>query len=189
MRRIDIRLRSLVLTSALVIVIALLVIYWPESLSNMPRDESGARDGKGAEISQLFDQAVEKLRHRKYQEAIEGFRAVLSHSGPMPEAYINTGFAYYEMQQYELAVEAFQTAIDLRPSQVNAYWGLAVSLEALCDIPGAIGAMRTYVHLAEPGSAYIKRANSALWEWEQLKTKHRQDIADTPELDCQYQNV
>ena len=67
-------------------------------------------------------------------------------------------------------MQSFQTAIDLRPTQVNAYWGLAVSLEGLCDIAGAMGAMRTYVHLAPADDPFLIKANAALWEWEQLKT-------------------
>ena len=63
------------------------------------------------------------------------------------------------------ARDAFQTALDLRPMQANAYWGLAVSLEKLCDIPSARGAMRTYVDLVDSESPYLRRAQAALWEW------------------------
>lgn len=66
-----------------------------------------------------------------------------------PEAYVNIGFAYLEIKQFEQAKQVFNTALDLRNGQVNAYWGLAVSLEGLCDIPAAIGAMKTYTHLAK----------------------------------------
>ena len=52
---------------------------------------------------------------------------------------------------------------------MNAYWGLAVSLEGLCDIAGAMGAMRTYIHLAPADDPFLVKANAALWEWEQVK--------------------
>jgi Flp pilus assembly protein TadD len=120
-------------------------------------------------LKRHFDWAVTQLRTGHYQQAINGFRAVLEQSPAMPEAYINTGFAHIELQQYELAMQSFQTAIDLRPTQVNAYWGLAVSLEGLCDIAGAMGAMRTYIHLAPADDPFLVKANAALWEWEQVK--------------------
>lgn len=185
----DVRLRAVLLTFALVLIVVSFVSYWPdaetavftknasettsetasETAAPVNSQVKGPLNSVSEAISQPFEQAVKRLRQRQYAEAIEGFREVLRNSPAMPEAYLNMGFAYYELKHYKLAVESFETAIDLRPAQVNAYWGLAVSLEGLCDIAGAIGAMRTYVHLAAPDSAYLKRANAALWEWDQIK--------------------
>jgi hypothetical protein len=44
-----------------------------------------------------------------------------------------------------------------------------VSLEGLCDIAGATGAMRTYIHLAPADDPFLVKARAALWEWEQMK--------------------
>lgn len=179
----DVRLRSLLLTLVLIVTIVSVVTCWPDSITEVVTETvavvSKAEDGNSDEIKQRFNQAVEKLRNRHYREAIEKFREVLIHTPSMPEAYLNMGFAHVELKHYKLAVESFQTAIDLRPSQVNAYWGLAVSLEGICDIAGAIGAMRTYVHLADPEEPYLKKANAALWEWHQMKAdsiKNKQNI-------------
>ena len=120
-------------------------------------------------LQRHFDWATEQLRTGNFEQAINGFRAVMEQAPTMPEAWINTGFAQVELKQYEQAAQSFQTAIDLRPAQVNAYWGLAVSLEGLCDLPGAIGAMRTYVHLANDDDPFVRKARSALWEWEQIR--------------------
>jgi hypothetical protein len=54
----------------------------------------------------------------------------------------------------------------LRPEQANAYYGLAVALEALGDRPGALGAMRSFVHLAKEGDPWVPKARAALWEWQ-----------------------
>ena len=166
----DVRIRAIVLTLFLVVPLATLVHFWSE----LPvTGDSAASVQKSAENSQVrrhFDWAVSQLRSGHYEQAINGFRAVLEQSPAMPEAYINTGFAHIELSQYDQALRSFQTAIDLRPGQVNAYWGLAVSLEGLCDIPAAIGAMRTYVHLAQPDDPFLVKARAALWEWEQLKS-------------------
>ena len=175
----DVRLRSLLLTLVLIVTIVSVVTYWPDSIKEDVTVVRKAENGNSDEAKQAFNQAVENLRNRHYQEAIAGFREVLSHTPSMPEAYLNMGFAHFELKHYKLAVKSFQTAIDLRPSQVNAYWGLAVSLEGICDIPGAIGAMRTYVHLADPEEPDLKKANAALWEWDQMKAdsiKNKQNI-------------
>jgi hypothetical protein len=44
---------------------------------------------------------------------------------------------------------------------------LAVALEGLKDIPGALGAMRSYVHLSKNDDPYLRKANAAIWEWEE----------------------
>ena len=38
--------------------------------------------------------------------------------------------------------------------------------EALGDMPAALGAMRSFVHLAPPDDPFVTRARSALWEWQ-----------------------
>ena len=178
----DVRLRSLMLTALLVIMVASIVKFWPDQTTSTTAavpvelsqhdklNDSPIDSPKDRLVKHHFDWAVTQLRNGHYQQAIDGFSAVLEHYPSMPEAYINTGFAQIELQQYQQAMQSFQTAIDLRPTQVNAYWGLAVSLEGLCDIAGAMGAMRTYVHLAPADDPFLIKANAALWEWEQLKT-------------------
>lgn len=42
----------------------------------------------------------------------------------------------------------------------------AVELEAQGDIGGALGAMRTFVHLSPPDDPYVRKARAALWEWQ-----------------------
>jgi tetratricopeptide (TPR) repeat protein len=166
----DVRLRAVLLTVFLVVMIAAAVQFWPAPTPSATAAMPAEVTTNDSQLKRHFDWAVTQLRSGHYQQAINGFRAVLEQSPAMPEAYINTGFAHIELQQYEQAMKSFQTAIDLRPTQVNAYWGLAVSLEGLCDIAGAMGAMRTYIHLAPADDPFLVKANAALWEWEQLKT-------------------
>ena len=84
----------------------------------------------------------------------------------MPEAYVNMGFAYLGLEEYQTAAVAFSKAIDLRPNQVNAYYGLAEAFEGMQDYEGALGAMRSYIHLSPPNDPFIPKARSAIWEWE-----------------------
>jgi len=84
----------------------------------------------------------------------------------MPEAYVNMGYAFIGLEEYGPATKAFERAIDLRLNQYNAYYGLAVALEGLGEYEAALGAMRSYIHLAPPDDPYITKARAALWEWE-----------------------
>jgi len=167
MKRLDVRLKAVLLTLVLVFSVVLLVGYWPDAVDQQQHDTAVLASDQIT--ASLFNEAVNDLRKHYYRQAIESFREVLKKAPRMPEAYVNIGFAHLELKQYELAKQAFITALDLRSGQINAYWGLAVSLEGLCDMPAAIGAMRTYAHLAKLDDPYLKKANAALWEWEQLK--------------------
>ena len=167
MKRLDVRLKAVMLTLALVSAVALIVTFWPGT--NNQQVSMAVTLPADSALAAQFNLAVNALRKRHYRQAIEGFRAVLNVAPTMPEAYVNIGFAQLQLKQYGLAKQAFNTALELRTGQINAYWGLAVSLEGLCDIPAAIGAMKTFVHLAKQENPYLKRANAALWEWGQLK--------------------
>ena len=167
MKQLDVRVKAALLTLGLVIMVALTVNYWPVSDGWQAADTTSLSED--TVTSSLFDSAVRDLRKRCYRRAIEGFRKLLETVPTMPEAYVNIGFAHLELKQYQLAKQAFDTALTLRSNQVNAYWGLAVSLEGICDIPAATGAMKTFVHLAKQDNPYLKKANAALWEWQQMK--------------------
>lgn len=118
------------------------------------------------EIDSRFQQAVAMLHAKQYEHAATALHRVLRLAPRMPEAHVNMGFALLGLQRYGAARDFFQSAADLKPYQANAYWGLAVALEQLHDLEGALGAMRTYIHLAKPDDPYVRKARSALWEWE-----------------------
>ena len=123
------------------------------------------------EIRARFRQAVIMLHAGEYDYAVAAMRRVLELSPKMPEAHVNMGFALLGQGHPGVARDFFLGAIELRPGQANAYWGLAVSLEKLCDIKGATGAMRTYLHLADADSRYVSKARAAIWEWESAAGK------------------
>ena len=132
-----------------------------------PRGHAAA--ARAEEIDKRFQQAVMMLHAGQYDYAITALHRVIALAPRMPEAYVNMGYALLGLKRYAAARDFFQTAIDLRPYQANAYWGLAASLEGLNDLPGALGAMRAYIHLSpsDPKSDnYVRRARAAIWEWE-----------------------
>ena len=118
-----------------------------------------------AEIRTRFEQGVMMLHMRQYEFALTAFHNVLALAPEMPEAHVNMGFALLGLEQWESARDFFESATNLRRDQINAYYGLAVALEELGDLPGAIGSMQAYLHRAPPDDPFRIRAESALWEW------------------------
>jgi len=130
----------------------------------VPRPEAAVA-AHVADVDVAFRQGVAMLHARQYEHALTAFHRVLKFAPEMPEAHANMGFALVGLRRHREAKAFFEGAIDLRPRQLNAYYGLALAAEGLGDLEAARGAMRTYVHLAPPDDPYRRRAQSALWEW------------------------
>jgi tetratricopeptide (TPR) repeat protein len=176
----DVRLRAVFITGALVITGGLLIAYFPDKLSST-LNEGSIQDRAAhvhakteAEIKARFAQGVAMLDAREYGQALAAFHRVLELSPDMPEAHVNAGFALIGMGRYSVARDFFEGALELRKDQVNAYYGLAEALEGLDDLPGALGAMRTYLHLAPKEDPYRRKAEAAIWEWESKINEHGQ---------------
>jgi tetratricopeptide (TPR) repeat protein len=119
------------------------------------------------ELRRHFDAAVLLLHSRRYADAQVLLRRVIELAPRLPEAHVNMGFAWLGLQRAAQARESFEHALTLKADQANAYYGLALAQESLGDLELALGAMRSYLHLARDGSeAHLRRARSALWEWE-----------------------
>ncbi len=168
----DMRLRAVLVTGVLVIMGGLFITYIPYGSHSTPVDGSTidpadhAREKSEVEIRDRFKQGVAMLNAKNYGQALTAFHRVIELSPEMPEAHVNAGFALIGMGRYSVAREFFEGALALRKDQVNAYYGLAEALEGLDDLPGALGAMRTYLHLAPQDDPYRRKAESAVWEWE-----------------------
>lgn len=119
------------------------------------------------ELRRHFDTAVLLLHAKQFEPAADALGRVLALAPRLPEAHVNLGFARLGLQQPGAARMAFETALGLEPGQANAYYGLAMAHEALGDVDLALGAMRTYLHLArDEDAAHLRRARAAVWEWE-----------------------
>lgn len=118
------------------------------------------------EIRERFQQGVWMLNMKQYDHALTAFHRVLQLDPALPEAHVNAGFALLGQGKPALARGFFQAAADLNKDQLNAYWGLALALEAEGDLEKAIGAMRVYAHLSSEDDPFRRRAWAALWEWE-----------------------
>lgn len=118
------------------------------------------------EVHQRFQQGVMMLHAKQHEHAAAAFHRVLALAPDMPEAHVNMGYALLGLKRHDAARQFFEGAIALRAQQLNAYYGLAVALEGLHDLPGAIGAMRSYAHLAKADDPYKRKAEAAIWEWQ-----------------------
>lgn len=176
----DARVRAAVLTVALIFLGGLLVTAIPRertpaaaaAAQAMPRPH-------GEEIEARFQQGVVMLHAKKFEYAIAAFHQVLKYAPDMPEAHVNMGYALVGLGHHAPARDFFESATAIRPGQANAYYGLAMALEGLGDVRGAIGAMRTYAHLVPRDDPHRRKAESALWEWEEsLKRPAQAEAGD-----------
>jgi Flp pilus assembly protein TadD len=118
------------------------------------------------EIEARFKQAVVMLHANRHEYAVAALERVLTLAPRLPEAHANMGFALVGLGRFAGAEYYFQQALALRPEQLNAYFGLALCHENNGDLEAALGAMRVYVHLADEDDPYVRKAMSAIWEWE-----------------------
>jgi Flp pilus assembly protein TadD len=169
----DARVSAAILAAALVFLGGLVVAVIPRETTPAAASTAAAARPHAEEVDRNFQQGVVMLHAKRYEFAVAAFHKVLEYAPDMPEAHVNMGFALEGLGHHKEAQDFFESATALRPGQANAYYGMAVALEGLGDLRGAIGAMRTYVHLSPPDDPHRRRAESALWEWEeQVKSRN-----------------
>lgn len=124
---------------------------------------------KLAEIDTRFRQAIAMLHAGRHAEALVALDRVLALDARIPEAHVNRGYALLGLGENVAAFGAFETATELQPAQANAYYGIAIVQEREGNLEGALGGMRTYLHLSQDKAydqIHVARARSAIWEWE-----------------------
>ena len=189
--RIDNRLRVLLLLLVSIVFGGLAITWLPRGGASIAAHADPGLDPRGhadqrrqAEIQLRFEQGVVMLHAKQYEYAITAFQRVLELAPDMPEAHVDMGYALIGLKRFAAARDFFDSATTLRPDQVNAYWGLAVALEGLGDMRGALGAMRTYVHRTKPDDPFLRKAEAAIWEWEaELAPKTAHAAATDPAAD------
>jgi tetratricopeptide (TPR) repeat protein len=186
----DVRVQVVAGVSLAALLVGMLVYLLPERTRHLKTPaaatvvtaEATTQATYVGEVHERFQQAAAMLHAGQYLYALEALERVLELSPHLPEAHVNVGFALLGLQHPERAAEHFIRATDLRAGQVNAYYGLAVALEELGDIKGALGAMRTFVHLSRNDDPHVLRAKAAIWEWTQ-QPEASSVMVSTPESD------
>ena len=132
-------------------------------------------------IDRHFAEAITYMQKKQYEQAVAEWHQIMLLNPDIPEVQVNMGFALFELGRYQPAREFFISAMERQAFQANAYYGLALVSEKLGDIEGAMGAMRSYIHLVDDDDVFIRKARSALWEWEnQLASAKKSDTSQTP---------
>lgn len=164
--------RGVVLAAALAVIAAggAVVHFAPgdgDAARTRPRFDTRAHasTARDRELHARFAQSVAMLHARQYDHAVTALHRVLELDPRMPEAHVNMGYALLGLQRAQPARDFFESATTLRPGQANAYYGLAVALDALGDREAALGAMRTFVHLSTPDDPFRRKGEAAVWEW------------------------
>ncbi len=156
----------------------------PQPLKADPQTtpEQHVREAGESELRERFNQAVVMLHAGEYDYAIKALQRVLEMRPRLPEAHVNMGFALLGKEVYGAAADFFATAIELNTYQANAYYGLAVAMDGTGNREAALGAMRSFIHLAgEAEEPYLATARAALWEWQAAETPPQPENATRTE--------
>ena len=160
-------LAALLLTAA-VVLFGWALNSWITGSAALPLPTSAIEKNIDNDLEQLFAAAVRHMQQRQYQQALNLWHRALVMAPDIPEIKVNMGFSLYELGEYATARDFFIDAMEQNAYQANAYYGLAITSEKMGDLEGALGAMRSYIHLApdEQDEKFVRLARSALWEWE-----------------------
>ncbi|MCG6891254.1 MAG: tetratricopeptide repeat protein [Gammaproteobacteria bacterium] len=161
-------LMAILLLLGLVATSGWLLSLWMTQPANVPLSHNSETPIGRQDLDQLFELAVRHMRSGEYQAAMKLWHQILLLDSGIAEVNVNMGFTLYELGNFPAARDFFVSAMEQNPFQANAYYGLALVSEKSGDLGVAVGAMRSYIHLAGPAEdeRFIRHARSALWEWE-----------------------
>ena len=140
---------------------------------------------KDNQLDRTFTMAVRHMQQGEYEQAVNLWHQILLNNAAIPDVKVNMGFSLFELGRYETARDFFIDAMQQNAFQANAYYGLAITSEKMGDLEGAMGAMKSYIHLAQnkEDQPFIRKARSAVWEWEsQLQSKRSKESSAVKEI-------
>ena len=127
----------------------LLVIFGLIKVFNRP-------DPVKAELA--FSQGVEKLEKGNPKAAVRTLTQAINYNPENPEAYHQRANAYYDLEEYQQAIEDYTKAIQLNPNYINAYFNRGLARYDAQDLPGAIADYSKVIELQpQDADAYYKR--------------------------------
>jgi len=101
--------------------------------------------------------AVAQIQKGQHEKAREHLRIILSHEPDHKEAIYNLGLSFYETGDYETALRFLFKAIDLQPTQANAYLVASWALQSKNQTNEAI-------RLCEIALEKVKKKDGILYE-------------------------
>lgn len=134
-----------------------------------PISDKEASDPKIVETKRILKEAREKIRAKRYDEAIAFLHAAREQVQHDARSYMTMARALEGKRDYDTARDFYAAAVDKDPYLADAYFGFATASESLGDLEAAIGGMRNFLHVQpnpDPERLKIVQARSAIWEWE-----------------------
>ena len=118
--------------------------YYSDTLFKFTAPAGKPSDPKEAEAQKLYNEANKMAKSGDYQGAIEGFSrslALFENSA----TYTKRGFAYLLKDNYPMAIQDFNDAIRLIPSNKLALLGRGIGRYSLNDYEGAEADLAAYI--------------------------------------------
>ena len=109
----------------------------------------------------LASPAAAAFKQGQFEQALEGFEALLADYPGDPVILRYIGIALDRLERYQEAVEAFQKGLERAPDNAVLNFFLGISSFKLRDVDGAVAAFRNVVAVAAD-TAYGKRAHEYL---------------------------
>lgn len=130
-------------------------------------DNAKADSQRWEEVDRDFQRGLLLMHAGDSQGAAVLFASALKRDPGLVEVRVNLGFCLLDLDAWHEALLQFVTAIQFKPEQANAYYGAALVYYELGDIEGALGNMRTFVHLAGDADPFQARAMARIVLWEE----------------------
>ncbi len=84
-------------------------------------------------VQELNNKAAEYMQKGDYESAVNRLQASIDLDSTMYETYYNLGIAATNAKKYDIAIEALENGIKIKPDFSNFYYSLAVAQAELAE--------------------------------------------------------
>ena len=84
-------------------------------------------------VQELNNKAAEYMQKGDYETAMNRLQASIDLDSTIYETYYNLGIAATNAKKYDIAIEAFENGIKIKPEHANFYYSLAVAQSSYAD--------------------------------------------------------
>lgn len=135
-------------------------------------------------LAQIYRNLI-KVGQNAEQFAITSFGQALALDTYNPQLYIELGGVYFQLGQYENAVNQLQIAVNLKPDLANARYNLAHALEAKDDLKNALVQYQKVKELVQNDPQSLKKITDEIKTLEEKigqKTEETKEASPTAQL-------
>ena len=84
-------------------------------------------------VQELNNKAAEFMQKGDYESAVNRLQASIDLDSTMYETYYNLGIAATNAKKYDVAIEAFENGLKIKPDYANFYYSLAIAQAEYSD--------------------------------------------------------